>query len=140
MMILRPLLFLLSLSGFSLHAHACSVAQPEEFPAFFSRFSSSKEFALSRTLYPSPRVRYDYRVEDGKQEITETRRKASRQEDLKYLPLKEHVSAFGLKLAPPEVSQKTAVAHVSSDAWQMSYHFALSQGCWFLQEIQQHVM
>lgn len=140
MMILRPLAFALILSGFSLSAQACSPTQPEEFSAFFSRFSTSKEFALSRTLYPSPRVRYDYRIEDGRQEITETRRKASRHEDLKYLPLKEHVTAFGLKLAPPEVSANAAVAHVSSSAWQMSYHFSLSQGCWFLQEIQQHVM
>ncbi|WP_019140007.1 hypothetical protein [Noviherbaspirillum massiliense] len=128
------------LLGISLSTFACDPHRPEDFSAFFKNFSADKAFATSRTLYPSTRVLYQYSLEDGKQQITETRRKVTKQEDMKYLPLQEYVNSYGLTLTPLEVTPTRAVIEASSTGWQMDYHFSLSQGCWFLEEIWQHML
>lgn len=121
-------------------AIACGPQQPEDFSVFFKNFTSNKNFSMDRTIYPSMRIRYEYRLDSGKQEITETHRKVTRQEDRKYLALQEYVATNRLTIGRPEVTQNDAEVEISSPDWQLNYHFALRQGCWFLHEIQQHVM
>ncbi|MDB5770672.1 MAG: hypothetical protein JWM42_1046, partial [Burkholderia sp.] len=43
---------LISLCCLSAPAFACDPKLPEDFTAFFAKFSDDKDFALSRTVYP----------------------------------------------------------------------------------------
>jgi hypothetical protein len=130
------------LVGFAAPALACNPIQPENFSAFFDGFSSDKAFAVSRTIYPSARIRYEYGVEDGKQQITEIRRTVSKKEDMKYPPIGVYTRSMGLEPKPREVSRTQAVIALSApeNSGLLTYHFTLKQGCWFLQEIQQHLL
>jgi hypothetical protein len=121
-------------------AHACSAKQPEDFSAFFEKFIDDKEFALSRTIYPSVHTRYEYRIEDGKQQITELRRKVGKQDDAKYPPLGVYMKSFGLEPQRQDVAANEAVVEVSKSGVQgfLSYHFSSPRGCWFLREVQNH--
>ena len=65
---------LLAVAGLPVAAIACDAQRPENFSSFFDHFSSDKNFAFSRTIYPSTRVRLEYGMEGGKQQITEQRR------------------------------------------------------------------
>jgi hypothetical protein len=46
-------------------------------------------------IYPSARIRYEYGVEDGKQQITEPRRMVSKKEDMKYPPIGVYTRSMG---------------------------------------------
>jgi hypothetical protein len=119
---------------------ACNAKQTEDFATFFNRFSDDKSFALSRTIYPSPRTWYEYRIEDGKQQITELQRKVAKQDDAKYPPLGEYIKSIGLVSKQQEISGNEAIVEIFKPGTQgvIAYHFALARGCWFLREIQNH--
>jgi hypothetical protein len=121
-------------------AFACDQKQREDFTTFFTRFSDDKAFALSRTIYPSTRTRYEYRMEDGKQQITERQRKVAKQDDARYPPLGEYMKSIGLQSKPQEISGNEAVVEVFRPGAHglLTYHFSLTRGCWFLREIQNH--
>jgi hypothetical protein len=129
-----------SLITLSAPAFACDPKQPEDFSRFFSTFSSDKAFAISRTIYPSIRTRYEYRLEEGKQQITERRQKVAKQDDAKYPPLDEYMKSIGLEPKPQEVSAKETVVELSKpgSSGLLTYHFSLMRGCWYLREIQNH--
>lgn len=119
---------------------ACDSKQPEDFSTFFTKFSGDKAFATSRTIYPSTRTRYEYRMEDGKQQITERRRKVAKRDDANYPSLGEYMQSIGLESKPQEVSGKEAVVELFKPGTRglLTYHFSLTRGCWFLREIQNH--
>jgi hypothetical protein len=129
-----------SLIGLSASALACDAKQPEDFSAFFTRFSDNKAFAVSRTDYPSGRVQYDYGMEEGKQQITESRRRVTKQEDMKYLALGHYMKYLGLESRQQQVSQSAWIVEVFKPGTDgmLAYHFTLRRGCWFLREIQSH--
>lgn len=132
--------FAASLVSLSTSVLACDPKQSEDFSAFFARFSDNKAFAVSRTDYPSGRIQYDYAMEDGKQQITELRRKVTRQEDMKYLPLGQYMTYLGLESRSQQVSAAAWIVEVFKPGADglLAYHFALRRGCWFLREIQSH--
>lgn len=136
------LLLAVFLSGQAASALACDANRPENFSAFFASFSADKTFAVSRTIYPSARIRYEYGMEDGKQQITESRRTVSKKEDMKYPSIGAYTQSMGLALKPREVLQTQAVVELvqPGTGGLLTYHFSLKQGCWFLQEIQQHLL
>jgi hypothetical protein len=125
---------------FFAQAIACDPKHPEEFPEFFASFLEDKSFAVSRTIYPSAVVRYEYRIEDGKQQITESRKKMNRDEDMRYPGLGEYMKSIGLEHRPQELSANEAVVEISKsgNSGLLTYHFSLNRGCWFLREIQNH--
>jgi hypothetical protein len=131
---------LISLCCLSAPAFACDPKHPEDFTAFFTKFSDDKDFALSRTVYPSVRTRFEYRMEDGKQQITERQRKVARQDDARFPALGEYMKSIGLESKPQEVSKNEAVVEVSKPGIRglATYHFSLARGCWFLREVQNH--
>ena len=128
--------------GLSDPALACNANRPEDFSTFFAAFSADKAFAVSRTIYPSSRIRYEYGMEDGKQQITEIRRTVTKKEDMKYPAIGAYTQSMGLELRPKEVSRTQAVIELVQPETSslLTYHFALRQGCWLLQEIQQHLL
>lgn len=130
------------LIGLTAPAFACDSSRPEDFSTFFAGFSNDKAFAVSRTIYPSARIRYEYGMEDGKQQITEIRRVVTKKEDMKYPAIGAYTQSMGLELKPKEVSRAQAVIELvqPESSSLLTYHFALKQGCWFLQEIQQHLL
>jgi hypothetical protein len=119
---------------------ACDAKHPEDFTSFFTKYSDDKEFALSRTIYPSLRTRYEYRIEDGKQQITERQRKVARQDDAKFPPLGEYMKSIGLESRPQQITKNEATVELSKPGSQglLTYHFSLTRGCWFLREVQNH--
>lgn len=125
---------------FSIQAIACDPRRPEEFSGFFASFLEDKSFAVSRTIYPSAVVRYEYRIEDGKQQITESRRKMTRDEDMRYPGLGEYIRSIGLEARPQEISTNEAIVEMTQagKSGLLTYHFFLNRGCWFLREIQNH--
>jgi hypothetical protein len=129
-----------SLIALSVPALACDLKQPENFSSFFSNFSSDKAFAVSRTIYPFVTTRYEYRLEDGKQQITERRRKVAKQDDAKFPPLDEYMKSIGLRSKPQEILGKEAVVELfkPGSSGLLTYHFSLTRGCWYLREIQNH--
>jgi hypothetical protein len=129
-----------SLIALSTPVLACDSKQTENFSRFFSSFSSDKAFAINRTIYPFVTTRYEYRMEDGKQQITERRRKVAKQDDAKYPPLDEYMKSIGLEPKPQEVSEKEAVVELSKpgSSGLLTYHFSLMRGCWYLREIRNH--
>jgi hypothetical protein len=139
---IRFLLAAAFFAGLPVQVLACSPNQPEDFAAFFTNFSNDKSFALSRTVYPSSRVRYTYMLENGKQEITEFKRQVKKQDDIKYPALGDYMKTTGIIATPQGVSQIEAVVELSKpDASLLfTYHFSAKQGCWFLTEIQRHVL
>jgi hypothetical protein len=129
-----------SLIGLSTSVFACDPKHPEDFSAFFTRFADDKAFAVSRTDYPSGRIRYEYGIEDGKQQIMERRQKVTKQEDMKYLPLGHYMKYLGLESRTQEVSPTAWVVEVFKPGVDglLSYHFSSRRGCWFLREIESH--
>jgi hypothetical protein len=125
---------------FSAQALACDPKRAEEFSDFFASFLEDKSFAVSRTTYPSAIVRYEYRIEDGKQQITESRRKMSREDDMRFPGLGEYMKSIGLEARVQEISTNEAVMEIfkTGNTGLLTYHFSLNRGCWFLREIQNH--
>jgi hypothetical protein len=121
-------------------AVACDSKSPEDFSDFFANFTEDKSFAVSRTIYPSAIVRYEYRIEDGKQQITESRRKMTKEDDMRYPVLGVYMKSIGLESRPQEVSANEAVVEMSKagNSGLLTYHFIVNRGCWFLREIQNH--
>lgn len=121
---------------------ACDSAHPEDFSGFFARFAKDKAFAVKRTLYPSLRTRYEYGLENGKQQITETHLKVSKQEDMRYPALGEYLMSVGLEPAPKQVSGTEALVEITQPgaAWLVTYYFSARRGCWFLREIRNHAL
>jgi hypothetical protein len=136
----RCIVLLLAASAVS--AQACSARQPEALPAFFETFINDKDFAISRTIYPSARVRFQYGMENGKQEIIETRRTASRRDDMKYPALGDYIRTTGIESELQQKTPTSAVARLSRPGTStlVTYHFLLANGCWFLREIQDHAL
>jgi hypothetical protein len=134
--------FSVSLIGMSTSVLACDPRQPEDFSAFFASFSGDKAFAVDRTIYPSLRVRYEYGIEEGKQQITEVKVRVSKQEDRKYPALGETMKSVGLESTAKEVSRTETVVEVFKPGTNglVTYHFSLRRGCWFLREIQNHAL
>jgi hypothetical protein len=130
----------LSLMALASPVLACDTKHSENFTSFFTKFSENKEFALGRTVYPSIRTRYEYRIEDGKQQITERQRKVARQDDAKYPPLGEYMKSIGLQSKAEQISGNEAVVELFKPGSRnlLTYHFSLTRGCWFLREVQNH--
>jgi hypothetical protein len=133
---------MLALAGLPLAAFACDAQRPENFSSFFSHFSNDKNFAFSRTIYPSTRVRLEYGIEGGKQQITEQRRTVTRQGDAASSALGDYIKANQLEFTVDESAKgKTVVDVFKPDRdWVLSYHFMSKNGCWFLREIQYHAL
>jgi hypothetical protein len=129
--------FMIAMPG---QVHACDSTHPENFTTFFTRFSGDKAFALSRTIYPSTRTHYEYRMEDGKQQITERQRKVAKRDDANYPPLGEYIKSIGLESKAQVLSADEAIVEIFKPhtSGLLTYHFSLTRGCWFLREIQNH--
>ncbi|RJF97264.1 hypothetical protein [Noviherbaspirillum saxi] len=121
---------------------ACEARQPENFSGFFNRFAEDKNFAASRTVYPSLRIRYDYGLEGGKQQITESRRTVSRQGDVASQTMGHFIQTNQLEYTTSGISKDKVVVDVLKPGrdWVLSYHFLSKGGCWFLREIQYHAL
>ena len=121
---------------------ACDAKRPEPLAGFFEQFLNDKRFAVSRTLYPAQRVHYRYGLQDGKQEITESRRSMIKLEDAKYPPLGDYIRSMGFAPALRQTSPTNGVARLSrtDGGWLLDYQFSLKDGCWYLREIQHHAL
>ena len=133
---------MLALIGTPLAASACDALRPENFSNFFDHFSNDKNFAFSRIIYPSTRVRLEYSIENGKQQITEQRRRVTRQGDAASSALGDYIKANQLEFTVDDSTKGKAVVDVFKPDrdWILSYHFMSKNGCWFLREIQYHAL
>jgi len=133
---------LLTVAGWPLAAFACDAHRPEEFSSFFSHFSTDRDFAFNRTIYPSARVRLEYGIEGGKQQIIERRRTVTRQGDAASPALGDYIKSNQLEFTVVSIeSGKTVVDIFKPDLdWVLSYQFVSKNGCWFLREIQYHAL
>jgi hypothetical protein len=115
------------LASVSLDAQAaCSPADPESIDSFFQQYISSKEFAVSRTLYPYTTV---VESEEGQQKIVVTK-----SSDAKYPSLSDYMAknnmASDMEVRKP--AQATLRVYAPNSGFSIRYNFILKQGCWYL--------
>ena len=116
-------------------AYAQCVAQkPENFQRFFDTFAASKQFALSRTLYP-------LKIETSRNGIDAQGRQRSgisvsfrsAQEDARGESLSGEMERNALSYKILSLGKGRAVVNVSGqgDGFLFNHHFARKGNCWF---------
>lgn len=112
----------------------CSAKNLESFNTFFSKWSSNKQFANNRTIYPLKTIKYD----SGSEEPEPIRSLVTRAEVEKTPSFSEHIKSNALeyKLGSVTASKATVTVFKESTDWQYEYRFKNLKGCWYLYEFE----
>jgi len=123
------------------HASACDSPERENFLTFFFRFSNTKDFAVSRTLYPLKVLAQKYGVDElGNDLSTSTRLSRSKREDAQLPSLSSTLQDGNLIAKVHEKSADSYVVQVfgQNSEWGQTYHFLRKGNCWFFREFREH--
>jgi hypothetical protein len=120
---------------------ACTASRPEAWEPFFTQYSSSSQFALSRTRFPLSVLVWEFGVDEKGRESTSPRKSTvSPAEFAKGEALALHARANGLKLRTKTQSATAVTVELFKEDtdYLVDYHFQFVNGCWFLRQIEDH--
>ena len=138
MRILIYLILYLLLPSFAT-AGSCKSNQSESFVTFFDKFSSEKEFALSRTIYPLKFKKWEHGLDEkGNDASSPTLKFITKKEEEKGSSLSYYMKKNSLDFEITENLEDSAKVKIYKEGtdWMMDYHFMNKSNCWFLREIE----
>lgn len=99
----------------------------ENFRSFFSRYSSDRSFAISRTIYP-------YIDITDTSELETIRTLVTREKEKHHHSLQEYAKLNGMKLKVTRVGKSTAEGRVFSPGagFFVEFKFRQKNGCWYM--------
>ncbi|MDX8385347.1 MAG: hypothetical protein R8M11_02390 [Gallionella sp.] len=140
-MIRSLILSILIVLPMSVHADACDSAEPEDFLSFFFRFSGSKNFSASRTIYPLKVITQVYGIDEMGSDLSVSGISyRSKQQDAELHSLSYLIQKESLIAKVHEGSPNYFVVQVFGDNPNVgeTLHFSRKANCWFLKENRKH--
>ncbi len=125
----------------SAHAVVCDATEREDFLSFFFRFSGSKNFASSRTVYPLKVVAQVYGIDEMGNDLSVSGNSyRSKSEDAEHPSLANLLQKESLIAKVHEKSANKFVVQVFGDnpAQGETLHFSRKGNCWLLNENRIH--
>jgi hypothetical protein len=122
-------------------AQTCDAQKPENFHQFFVKFSESKRFAVSRSLFPLKVVQWEYGVDENGKEESST--KISYTEKIVFQttpPLSAYMREHGLESKIKSTKSNSSIVEVfkPETCWVETWHFVRKGNCWYFHEHQDH--
>ena len=140
-MIRSLILSILLILPMSAYADACDSAEPEDFLSFFFRFSGSKNFSASRTVYPLKVVTQVYGIDEMGNDLSVSGVSyRSKQQDARLPSLSNLLQEESQIAKVHKGSPDYFVVQVfgdNPDAGE-TLHFSRKANCWFLDENRKH--
>ena len=140
-MIRSLILALLIVLPMSAHADACDSAEREDFLSFFFRFSGSKKFSTSRTVYPLKVVTQVYGIDELGNDLSVSGVSyRSKQQDAELPSLANLLQEEAMIAKVHKESDHAFVVQVFGDAPDQgeTLHFSRNGNCWRLTENRKH--
>jgi len=122
-------------------AGVCNSPGREDFLTFFFHFSNTKDFAVSRTIYPLKVLAQKYGIDElGNDLSTSTRLLRPKREDAQLPSLSSTLQEGNLIAKVHEKSADSYVVQVfgQNSEWGQTYHFLRKGNCWFFHEFREH--
>ncbi|MGN7872381.1 hypothetical protein ACTJKJ_02295 [Roseateles sp. 22389] len=114
-------------------AETCSPSRPEEFNAFFARFSTDQAFSVERTQFPLPTAHWEYGRDDaGVDGSAPVWKRISKDDFLQWKTIATYQRQEGLNVRttmPSTDTMQVTVFREGSDM-EMRYKFSGRAGCW----------
>lgn len=139
--IVRILLFVIFflLSPALATAGSCESKHSEKFEVFFDKFSTEKEFAVGRTLYPLRLRLWEYGLDEkGNDASSPILKFVTKAQDQNKPSLSSYIQENSLDFKITQNLQKSAKVHIFKEGTDLSviYLFVNKNRCWFLREIE----
>lgn len=120
-------------------AEDCKAKVREQFSAFFSRYETDKQFAISRTTFPLRSLKREFGLDEKGRDVPSVIRSSISQAQFSASPaLSTYAKENGLssRIKPPAARSAIVEVFKPDTDWLISYHFQLKGSCWFLSEYQ----
>jgi hypothetical protein len=118
----------------------CKSFPTEPFQEFIAKFSESKPFAATRTIYPTYTLRHEFGEVNGKETTCTVKTPVSKTKDEAIPTINQVLARNQMAMEFKELKKRKAtVAVFKPDTdWLLTYHFVERQGCWYLHHVEDH--